>query len=67
MKGALFGGNNKTEQAAIDAEVARELESVKRDLVWENTVTATGGEMVQTQPGELTNLFGRSTNASPSH
>ncbi|KAL7561693.1 hypothetical protein ACA910_016455 [Epithemia clementina (nom. ined.)] len=57
MKGALFGGNNKAERAAVDAEVARELESVKRELVWENTATATGGEMVRTQPGELTTTF----------
>ena len=58
LRGALFGGNNKSEKAAVDAEVERELESMKREMVWESTATtATGGEVVCTTPGDLTATF----------
>jgi len=47
MKGALFGG--KRDKDEVDAEVKREIEQVKHEIVWESTETDTGGEIVVTQ------------------
>ena len=53
VKGALFGQDDKKE---VDDEVERELETVKHEMVWESTETATGGEMIVTDQDSRKNM-----------
>eukprot|EP00522_Entomoneis_paludosa_P010575 CAMPEP_0172450300 /NCGR_PEP_ID=MMETSP1065-20121228/8700_1 /TAXON_ID=265537 /ORGANISM="Amphiprora paludosa, Strain CCMP125" /LENGTH=1087 /DNA_ID=CAMNT_0013202079 /DNA_START=338 /DNA_END=3601 /DNA_ORIENTATION=- len=71
MKGALFGAGggddanaNKRERDALDAEVQREIDQVKHEIVWESTETDTGGEIVVTATAAAAKQSSNSSTAS---